>query len=268
MLRSRLLLLTAILLPGLGCAPRTPACGDAEQALVDLCEYDSVDAQLYYNACTSYALGSDYDAERASLKETDCVTAAATCDDALACIGEAPTDTGAGGTDADGDGYGPEEDCDDADASVYPGATEIPENGTDEDCSGVDADACYRDGDGDGDGAAMAAEGGCPDGYARGSDDCDDGDASVNPDADDAPDDGVDQDCNGTDTVTCYWDLDGDGYGSFDGATLETSGDCSWSMYSENDDDCDDNDENVNPGEDEVPGNHVDDDCDGQVDES
>ncbi len=41
--------------------------------------------------------------------------------------------------DADGDGYGSQEDCDDEDPSVHPGATDILADGVDQDCSGSDA---------------------------------------------------------------------------------------------------------------------------------
>ena len=53
-------------------------------------------------------------------------------------------------------------------------------------------------------------------------------------------------------TVAGCWDNDGDGY------LDEVCGG----------NDCDDNDPEVNPNHVEIPGNGIDDDCDGQIDES
>ena len=75
--------------------------------------------------------------------------------------------------------------------------------------------------------------------------DCDDGDASVNPDAEEVPYDGLDQDCDGEDLV----DVDGDGFeGGEDG------------------DDCDDEDAAVYPGADDAWYDGVDSDCAGNDD--
>jgi hypothetical protein len=103
--------------------------------------------------------------------------------------------------DADGDSYLDAEcggtDCDDSNPAINPGATEICESGVDEDCNGVD-DACPAectdiDGDGYGDGV------GC-----MGSD-CDDFDPDVNPGAIEICEDGIDNDCDGSDDIcpTC-----------------------------------------------------------------
>ncbi len=121
--------------------------------------------------------------------------------------------------DADGDGYGDEnqstsydsslsgyvsnsDDCDDNDADIHPGATEVC-NGEDDDCDG-DIDegdvciTCYRDADGDGYGdpgiTTQAAT--CPGGYVSNDDDCDDTRADVYPGAEEVAD-GVDNDCDG-----------------------------------------------------------------------
>jgi hypothetical protein len=75
-------------------------------------------------------------------------------------------------------------------------------------------------------------------------DDCNDADPAIRPGAPDAPDDGVDQDCNGVDATVA--DRDGDGVPRpFD---------------------CDDANPNAAPGKKERFGNKVDEDCSGRAD--
>ena len=82
--------------------------------------------------------------------------------------------------DADGDGWGIDQDCDDTNIDVYPGAPDFRGDGCDADC-GNEFDA-------DGDDWPDIA-------------DCDPDDASIYPCADgDVEGDGVDQDCDGLDT--------------------------------------------------------------------
>lgn len=93
----------------------------------------------------------------------------------------------------------------------------------------------------------------CPDedkdGYTRqdcGGEDCDDADASIGPDAEDLPNDGIDQNCDGVDfTQNC--DQDKDGYES-----LVCGGD-----------DCNDLDPNVYVGAPDPTGDGLDQDCSG-----
>lgn len=104
------------------------------------------------------------------------------------------------------------------------------------------------------------------DGFKK-SDDCDDNDANINPNATEVCD-GVDNDCDGEvdeDLATTYFaDADGDGYGDSDNTTSA----CSLpSGYVTNDKDCDDTNADVNPDASEDYTNEVDDDCDGTVDD-
>ena len=126
--------------------------------------------------------------------------------------------------DADGDGFGDASerdtactqpvgylldatDCDDVDPEVNPAATELC-NGVDDDCDGtvdepdaVGVSTWYLDDDGDGWGDAEHSRVSCdqPFGYLSFAGDCDDLDASINPDAVDDSHDGVDRDCDGAD---------------------------------------------------------------------
>ncbi|MCB9674430.1 MAG: hypothetical protein H6737_04890 [Alphaproteobacteria bacterium] len=153
------------------------------------------------------------------------------------------------GPDTDGDGSPDICDCADADATVHPGATDTVCDGIDQDCDGLDA---TRDADGDGSSCA---------------EDCDDDDATFVPGAPDDECDGLDQDCDGTPDdgaprTTRYDDTDGDGYGDASTAadacdeppgTVAIAGDCDDDAFA------------VNPGAEEIPGNAVDEDCDGRA---
>ncbi|MBW2255036.1 MAG: hypothetical protein JRI25_10615 [Deltaproteobacteria bacterium] len=174
--------------------------------------------------------------------------------------------------DSDGDGTVYADDCDDEDADVHPGASETC-NGVDDDCDGtIDEDAIdpltfYEDGDADGygDSDGDTAEG-CtaPTGYAADPTDCADDDASRNPGETEIPDDEIDQDCSGTDTVTCFVDDDQDGFGTDVGTTvLADDGSCDTSdRESENDFDCDDTNPDIYLGAPEIPGDGIDQNCD------
>lgn len=108
------------------------------------------------------------------------------------------------------------------------------------------------------------------DGYSEADGDCDDADNDIHPGAEEACN-GVDDDCDGeideepTSFTTTYWpDVDADGFGDADGAIQA----CEPSVgFVANADDCDDADANVNPDADEQC-NDLDDDCDGEIDES
>lgn len=105
--------------------------------------------------------------------------------------------------DADEDGYNTFFDCDDTNETVYPGAAELCD-GLDNNCNGdTDEDLeifnYYADTDGDGYGDELAVLDTCaleaPIGFVTNSDDCDDTNNEVNPDAEEIVD-GIDNDCN------------------------------------------------------------------------
>ena len=156
------------------------------------------------------------------------------------------------------------DDCDDADAGRFPGNREIGGDGIDQDCNGVDD--CFLDVDGDTfGGAAEPATGlGCNDGVhvALGGD-CNDNDAGIHPGANDAPADGIDQDCDGRDA--CFVDNDGDGFGVDATVAGPVGAACgaAGSHTSRTTDDCDDTRADVHPGAAEIPGDGSDGDCDG-----
>jgi len=188
-------------------------------------------------------------------------------------------DTGVEYVDSDGDGYNSDEDCDDGDPTVHPGAEEACDE-VDNDCDGeVDEGAgntYYADSDYDGYGNPDRTIEACeaPDGYVNNTEDCDDEDAEINPDAleicngvDDDCDELIDDDDDSVDITTgttWYADTDGDGYG--DEAVSTQSCDMP-SGYVENPDDCDDMSATQYPGADEYC-NGEDDDCDGEIDEN
>jgi len=169
-------------------------------------------------------------------------------------------------------------DCDDGRFETNPGATETC-NGIDDNCNGTvdeadaaDASVWYADADTDGFGDADSAQTACdaPPGFVADSADCDDSDGAVNPDATEVCD-GIDNDCDGsTDESgsfgesTWYLDSDSDGYGD---VSVTTSACDAPAGYVSDDDDCDDGDIDVNPGETDVC-DTIDNNCDGSKDES
>ena len=144
------------------------------------------------------------------------------------------------------------------------------------DCDDQDAEVgtrvWYLDGDGDGLGDALGRIDQCeaPEGAVSVPGDCDDGDATVYPNAPELCD-GLDNDCDGEadedpaegePLVLGFPDEDGDGFGEGDGAAL-----CAlpegWVTVSG---DCDDGAPGVFPGAAVVCGDEVDQDCDGLSD--
>ncbi len=160
--------------------------------------------------------------------------------------------------DEDGDGLSYVDDCDDSDASI------------------MGPNTYYIDYDGDGYGYAGVVQMSCEPmtGWVDNADDCDDLDATFNPDAIEICD-ALDNDCDGdidgddvdvdlTDGIEAYIDLDGDGFGDgFLGTTLVCAG---TDGYAPIDGDCDDNAAAVNPDAEEICDNGVDDNCNGSPD--
>ncbi|HJN76987.1 MAG TPA: putative metal-binding motif-containing protein [Myxococcota bacterium] len=186
--------------------------------------------------------------------------------------GEAPDDSDPDWVDDDADGYASDEDCNDDDPDINPAADEICD-GVDNDCDeGIDDDAVDAvtywtdaDEDGYGDPATEASACEAPADSVAVGDDCDDDNADNNPDGVEVCD-GADNDCDGEvdnealDPLTFYEDADADTYGNPD-STVEAC--YAPDGYVEDSTDCDDSEDNANPGLDEQCDDGIDNDCDG-----
>lgn len=193
-------------------------------------------------------------------------------------------------TDADGDGFGSglignfcsppansslnNLDCNDGNAAINPNAVEIC-NGIDDDCDtfideGVSPSNWYPDADGDGYGASGSSPVlSCsqPANHVNNNSDCNDSNGAIHPGATEICN-AIDDDCDGsTDegvTTTYYQDADNDGYGNpavFVQACSPQGG------YVTNATDCNDNNSSVHPGAQEICGNSIDENCNGQINE-
>jgi|GEM_PF-4016544 len=159
--------------------------------------------------------------------------------------------------DYDGDCFEGDLDCDESNASINAGATEIPGNGIDEDCDGNDGVAIDADGDG----------------YTSDVD-CDDNNPNINPGMDEICGNDIDDNCDGEidegfNENIWYYDRDEDGFGDENIGKVEIP--CAINPlvdgFVDQGGDCDDNNPDVNPDADEICGNGIDDNCDGELDE-
>ncbi len=167
-------------------------------------------------------------------------------------------------------------DCNDFDAKINPNAVEICDDGIDQDCNGIIDDAktatrWYADTDADdaGDSASFVYACKQPPSRVANHDDCNDQNPSISPYAQEACNDGIDNNCDGqTDEnpvdVTWYQDADKDGFGN---VTVTQLACAPPPGYVGNDADCDDENKDVHPGVAEMCNNGIDDNCDGSVNE-
>lgn len=124
----------------------------------------------------------------------------------------------------------------------------------------------YRDNDGDtfGNPLNSTINNSQPAGYVSNNNDCNDSDATINPNAVEIAD-GIDNDCNGIidDNITYYLDSDGDTFGDpsvTQIASVQPSG------YVLDNTDCDDSNSAINPVATEIS-DGIDNNCNGDIDE-
>ncbi len=179
--------------------------------------------------------------------------------------------------DNDGDGYYSYEDCNDENPLIYDGANEICD-GLDNNCDGAIDEGLtlytyYFDNDDDGFGNDLLQIDTCADtpplGYVINNSDCDDTDETINPSLQEVCN-GMDTDCNGfiDDGLTVYTyfeDADFDGFGN-PSITLDTCLSFPPIGYIYNSDDCDDNNQLLNPNISEIC-DGIDNDCNGIIDD-
>lgn len=166
------------------------------------------------------------------------------------------------------------DDCDDTTVLISPVAAEVC-NGRDDDCDGNVDDGVkfglyYPDGDGDGYGTGGAKSSCTPiEGSSQQTGDCDDGDATIHPLADEVCDH-VDQDCDtkiddGLAATLYFPDGDGDGHG--DNLAIGVRDCVAPPTMVPDDVDCDDAVSSTYGGAPEQC-NGIDDDCDGTKDDA
>ncbi len=174
--------------------------------------------------------------------------------------------------DLDGDGYLASEECDDGNTLINPSMPEICD-GIDNNCDGqIDEGVTLRffkdeDSDGFGDDESVLEACAAPLGYVTIGSDCNDANPDIFPSASEECNE-IDDDCDGEIdenlTFGLYLDADGDGHGD----PNQPSTDClNTEGYVFYDDDCDDGNPNRHPFNEEVC-DGIDNNCDGQIDET
>ncbi len=176
---------------------------------------DAIDADTWYDDVDGDQHGDAGFSSKACAAPVGAVASSDDCNDAAADVYPGAPETCAdtsdkncdgvvGNVDTDNDGFAACEECDDTNADINPDAAELC-NGIDDNCAGgIDEtgdETWYTDGDGDGFGDDTTGRDTCfpEDGEIDVGGDCDDTDPAINADAEDVPDDGIDQDCDGED---------------------------------------------------------------------
>ncbi|MBM76167.1 MAG: hypothetical protein CMK59_12260, partial [Proteobacteria bacterium] len=202
--------------------------------------------------------------------------------------------------DNDSDGYGVEStqqiacgqpqgysllfgDCNDNNEELAPDHDELCSDGKDNNCDGqidedtaIDALIWYADGDGDLHGDPLVTTMACtqPEGFVNNTDDCDDNNNLISPDAPEICN-GLDDDCSGfpeddpaqpesaADAISWFLDSDSDGFGDSTQSTLSCE---QPEQHVALDGDCNDQDNTINPDATEIC-DEADNNCNGQVDD-
>lgn len=165
----------------------------------------------------------------------------------------------------------PNTDCDDSNAQINVDATEIVADGIDQNCDGQEL--CYVDADNDGYRemtgieTVISVDMDCQDAGEGAAEelsiDCDDASASTYPGATEIIADGKDQNCDGVEI--CYADMDADGYRTFEQIqSADLDCDDQGEAYADMPIiDCNDQIAAINPAQEEVIDDGIDNNCDG-----